>query len=392
MKNSSPPNNHITTNDSFGLIWASWVNRALFDTLNRHGEFVAYSGPELTQENSSYRFLWWKKTQTGNKLVFQKVPWAIQWFDAGKDDPFAWDPNRTIDLLWWKKNAEFWWFEFIDDSILLVPGAEVINHAIQIYNTQIIQSSKDRIGISFYTPDVDLVPFGDYINDYIYDAKLPLASVSANTCPNLREALHDVSYHLSTLLLPSVMHDSIRRQLQIIVSFIKTIGEKVPNNFTFFEAQRDQHTNIMSHRRKDVVRTVENATALLPLLWYPSYPDNLRVFGSSKDYWLYGHALSLLTKPVNQLYPVEQEAIFRTYSLRDTFDGPGYIQSYIVPFCSAFHGHILQQAKRDPDACYKTIYELMGISDVIQCIALIDESIHIKNKLVEEHVARHSLS
>ncbi|MFA7284963.1 MAG: hypothetical protein WC004_04030 [Candidatus Absconditabacterales bacterium] len=342
--------------------------------------FIPYCGEPLTKQDASYVFLGRCRTPAGTKLVIRKTSGSNNRFDIVKDDAFMGDPTWVIDLLGGKKLASFWGFEYIDDDILLLPGSEVVNSAIQLYNARIAQCIDDRIGVTFYTPAIDLVPINTYARDYIDDAKLPLASVNIDTQPNLREAMHDVSYHLSALLLPGRMHELVRKRLQIITHFLIDAQQQVLSDFAHHRTSLGDAKGGMSTLRQDVVKTMENGTALVTLAWHPAIPQELQLW--STKHHAVSSALGLVDSPLNSIYPKTHQEIRDCYRFIDTIF-PGTIQE-AIPFFTSFHDHL---SRFDRDLCTLSLYQQMNLADNRACASLISKSIRTKITHIRSYFA-----
>lgn len=188
-----------------------------FAELSIPGDVKAFNSrpfaPETATNGNTYHIKAVTRDAKGHhRMVVQKD--GAEWFNV-PGHTFRGDPNWNFSLMG-DKLANYFGFKRVSDSEIQLPAADTANQAIANLNKS---SGHEIISLRFYTPKIDRVSKRDYLSEFAFNARHPIAR-------NGDEAVHDINFHFAGIFLPPKVIDLVRGQAKALLEFEKFIAKQ----------------------------------------------------------------------------------------------------------------------------------------------------------------------
>lgn len=157
--------------------------------------------------------------EAGRSLfIFKKI--GEHWWSTYTPAPnnYQGDP-RWFPILIGGKAAAYFGFKKIDDTRMTAPTADTLNHSIQNLNVVLSQKNQEPIEMRFHESGTEVEEGVDFLRSFATKTSLPVARDG-------HYAVHDISYHSLSILLPKEILDGVKKRSEIFLRLM----EKVEND------------------------------------------------------------------------------------------------------------------------------------------------------------------
>lgn len=149
------------------------------------------------------------------------LPWRSLHSTAGY--AYQGDPRNFV-MIFGRRVAHFFGFRYLDDLTMTIPDAVEMTRAIQIINNRLRELGEPEISITFYESD-SIMDNLEHAIEYSRNRRLPLAT-------NDNEALHDISYHAASILIPPQILERHGNFITRAIDFINFLQTRIGSDLS----------------------------------------------------------------------------------------------------------------------------------------------------------------